>query len=154
MDLHTWTDSKVVPISSRIAPSGDLVYLYLCPSIQHVDLEVSKYDMSPEDHNLSKHGLPDDSGVYHKMSILDNDLIHFDQEVSQLYNLQKDDHLDFNLLIKESLSGDEEFYDVVEEQSNSDVVEQQSNSSLDEYRESSIAHIDLIEECGTILDVD
>jgi len=81
-------------------------------------------------------------------------LINFDQEVSQLYNLDKDENLDSNLFIEETLSGIEEFYDVVEQQSNSDVVEQQSNSSLDEYCESSIAHIDLTEECGTILDVD
>ncbi|WMV32895.1 hypothetical protein MTR67_026280 [Solanum verrucosum] len=98
MDLHTRTNNKVVPISSHIAPSGDLVYLDLGPSIQHVDLEVSKYDMSPEDYNLIKHGLLDDD---------------------------KDDNLDSNILIEETLSGIEEFYDAVEQQSNSDVVEQQ-----------------------------
>ncbi|KAG5606042.1 hypothetical protein H5410_027534 [Solanum commersonii] len=124
------------------------------PSIQHVDLEVSKYDMSPEDHNLIKHGLPDDGRVRHERIILDNDLIKFDQEISQLYNLDKDDNLDSNLLIKETLLGNEEFYDAVEKQSNLDAVEEPSNSSLNEYRESSIAHIDLTEECGTILDVD
>ncbi|KAH0671251.1 hypothetical protein KY285_023645 [Solanum tuberosum] len=154
MDLHNRINSKVVPISSHTAPSGDLIYLDPGPSIQHVDLEVSKYDMSPEDHNMIKHGLPDDSGVRHERSIVDNDLINFVQEVSQLYSLDKDDNLDSNLLIEETLSGNEEFYDVVEQQSNSDTVEEQSNSSLDEYRESSIAHIDLTEECGTILDVD
>uniref|UniRef100_M1DYV4 Uncharacterized protein n=1 Tax=Solanum tuberosum TaxID=4113 RepID=M1DYV4_SOLTU len=114
MDLHNKTNNKVVPISSRIAPSWDLVYLDPGPSIQHVDLEVSKYDMSPEDHNLIKHGLPDDGGVRHERIILDNDLINFDQEVSQLYNLDKDDNLDSNLLIEETLSGNEEFYDAVE----------------------------------------
>ncbi|KAH0665237.1 hypothetical protein KY285_026443 [Solanum tuberosum] len=66
MDLHTRTNNKVVPISSHIAPSRDLVYLDRDPSIQHVDLEVSKYDMSPEDHNLIKHGLSDDGGVRQK----------------------------------------------------------------------------------------
>uniref|UniRef100_M1DQG5 Reverse transcriptase n=1 Tax=Solanum tuberosum TaxID=4113 RepID=M1DQG5_SOLTU len=148
MDLHNRTNRKVVPISTHIAPYGDLIYLNLGPSIQHVDLEVSKYDMSPEDHNLIKHGLPDDGGIRHERSILDNDLINFVQEVSQLYILDKDDNQDSNLLIEETLSGNEEFYDVVEQQSNSDVVEEQSNSSLDEYRESSTAHIDLTEECG------
>ncbi|KAG5586187.1 hypothetical protein H5410_046621 [Solanum commersonii] len=39
-------------------------------------------------------------------------------------------------------------------QSNSDAIEKKSNSSLAEYCESSIAHIDLTEECGTILDAD
>ncbi|KAG5613709.1 hypothetical protein H5410_013533 [Solanum commersonii] len=82
MDLHTRTVNKVVPISSHIAPSGYLVYLDPGPSIQHVDLEVSKYDTSPEDHNLIKHGLPKDGGVRHEKSILDNDFINFDQEVS------------------------------------------------------------------------
>ncbi|KAG5606040.1 hypothetical protein H5410_027532 [Solanum commersonii] len=143
MDLHNRTNSKVVPISSHTTPSGDLFCLDPGPSIQHVDLEVSKYDMSPEDHNLIKHGLSDDGGVHHERSILDNDLINFVQEVSQLYSLDKDDNLDSNLLIEETLSGNEEFYDVVEQQSNSNVVEKQSNSSLDEYRESSITHIDL-----------
>ncbi|KAH0729911.1 hypothetical protein KY289_001099 [Solanum tuberosum] len=59
MDIHTRIDNTVVPMSSHIAPSGDLVYLDPGPSIQHVELEVSKYDVSPEDHNLIKHGLPD-----------------------------------------------------------------------------------------------
>ncbi|KAH0781398.1 hypothetical protein KY290_000996 [Solanum tuberosum] len=113
MDLHTRTNNKVVPISSHIAPSGDLVYLDPGPSIQHVDLEVSKYDVSSEDHKLIKHGLPYDGGVHHEKSILDNDLINFDQEVSQLYNLDKEDNLDSILLIEETLSGNEEFYDAM-----------------------------------------
>ncbi|KAH0781396.1 hypothetical protein KY290_000994 [Solanum tuberosum] len=103
---------------------------------------------------LVRPGLPDDGGVHHEKSLLDNDLINLDQEVSQLYCLDKDDNLDSNLLIEETLSGNEEFYDDVEQQSNSNVVEEQSNSSLDQYHESSIAHIDLTEEYGTILDVD
>jgi len=41
-------------------------------------------------------------------------LINPDQEVSQLYNLDKDDNPDSNLLIKDTSSGNEEFYDVVE----------------------------------------
>uniref|UniRef100_M1DQ77 Uncharacterized protein n=1 Tax=Solanum tuberosum TaxID=4113 RepID=M1DQ77_SOLTU len=147
MDLHTRIDNTVVPMSSHIAPFGELVYLDPCPSIEHVELEVSKYDVSPEDHNLIKHGLPDYGGVCHEKSILDNDLINFDKKVSQLYNLDKDDNRDSNLLIEETLLGNEEFCDVVEQQSNSDAVEQQNNSSLDEYCESSIAHIDLMEEC-------
>ncbi|KAG5631231.1 hypothetical protein H5410_002948 [Solanum commersonii] len=118
MDLHTRTDIMVVPISSRIALSRDLVYLDPGSSIQHVDLEVSKYDVSPEDYKLIKDGLPNDGGVRHEKSILDNDLINFDQEVSRLYNLDKDENLDSILLIEETLSGNEEFYDVVEQQSN------------------------------------
>ncbi|KAH0750734.1 hypothetical protein KY290_029966 [Solanum tuberosum] len=109
-----------------------------------------KYEFLVSNKAQNKSALPNQN----ERSILDNDLINFDQEVSQLYNLDKDDNLDSNLFIEETLSGIEEFYDVVEQQSNSDVVEQQSNSSLDEYFESSIAHIDLTEECGTILDVD
>ncbi|KAH0750745.1 hypothetical protein KY290_029977 [Solanum tuberosum] len=99
IDLHTRIDSKVVPISSHITPSEDLVFLNSGPSIQHVHLEVSKYDMTPEGHNLIKHGLPDNRGFY-------------------------------------------------------DAVEQQSISSVDECPESSVTHIDLTEECSTILDVD
>ncbi|KAG5631230.1 hypothetical protein H5410_002947 [Solanum commersonii] len=154
MDLHTRTDNKVIPISSRISPYGDLVYLDPGPSIQHVDLEISTYDVSPKDHKLIKHGILDDGGVRHEKSLLDNDLINLDQEVSQLYRLDKDDNQDSNLLIEETLSGNEEFYDDVEQQSNSNAVEEQSNSSLDEYHESSIAHIDLTKEYGTILDDD
>ncbi|KAH0658009.1 hypothetical protein KY289_026757 [Solanum tuberosum] len=79
IDLHTRTDSKVVPISSHITPSEDLVFLNSGPSIQHVHLEVSKYDMTSEGHNLIKHGLPDNREVCQERSILDNDLINFDQ---------------------------------------------------------------------------
>ncbi|KAK4716586.1 hypothetical protein R3W88_014924 [Solanum pinnatisectum] len=75
IDLHTRTDTR------------DQIYLDQVPSIQHVDLEVSKYNISPEEHKMVKH----------------------------------------------------------------DTVEQ-SNSYLDEFRESSIVHIDVSEECGTILD--
>ncbi|KAK6789544.1 hypothetical protein RDI58_013344 [Solanum bulbocastanum] len=63
MDLHTRTDHKVVPILNHIGLFGDLVYLDPGPSIRHLDLDVSKYDMSLEDHKIVKHSLPDDGGV-------------------------------------------------------------------------------------------
>jgi len=72
MDFHTKAGNKDVPISSCIAPSGDLVCLDPSPSIQNVDLEASRYDMSPEDLNPIGHGPPDDDLVFHEWSILDN----------------------------------------------------------------------------------
>lgn len=58
-------------------------------------------------------------------------MLNFNHEVSLLYNLYNDNNRDSNLLIDETILGIEEFYNAVEEQSNSNVVEQKSNSSLD-----------------------
>ena len=44
------TNINVVQIYGHIAPIGDLDDLGVGPSIQQVDLEVSKYDVYPGDH--------------------------------------------------------------------------------------------------------